>query len=40
MAPHSPAKWSLGCNFFGSFDVGNSPPSIVSVIQGEACLPV
>ena len=40
MAPHSLAKWSLACNFFGSLDVGNSPLSIVSVIQGEACLPV
>ena len=38
MAPHSLAKWSLACNFFGSFDVGNNPPSFVSVIQGEACL--
>ena len=40
MAPHSLAKWSLACKFFGSFDVGNSPPAFVSVIQGEACLPV
>ena len=38
MAPHSLAKWSLACNFFGSFDVGNNPPSFVSIIQGEACL--
>ena len=40
MAPHSLAKWSLACKFFGSFDVGNSPHAFVSVIQGEARLPV
>ena len=40
MAPHSLAKWSLACKFFGSFDVGNNPHAFVSVIQGEACLPV
>ena len=39
MAPHALAKWSLTCNFFGSFDVGNNLPSFVSIIQGEACLP-
>ena len=38
MAPHSLAKWSLVCKFFGSFDVGNSPPTFVFVIQGKACL--
>ena len=38
MAPHSLANWSLACNFFGSFDVGNNPLSFISVIQGEACL--
>ena len=38
MAPHSLAKWSLAYNFFGSFDVSNSPLSFISVIQGEACL--
>ena len=40
MASHSLAKWSLVCNFFGSFDFDNSPPSFVSIIQGEVCLPV
>ena len=39
VASHSLAKWSLACNFFGSFDFGNNPPSFVSIIQGEACLP-
>ena len=38
MAPHSLAKWSLACKFFGSFDVGNNHPTFVFVIQGEACL--
>ena len=40
MGPHSLAKLSLVCKFFGSFDVGNSPHAFVSVIQGEARLPV
>ena len=40
MTSHSLAKWSLTCNFFGSFDFDNSPPSFVSIIQGEVCLPV
>ena len=40
MAPHSLAKWSLACKFFGSFDVGNNPHAFVSVIQGVVCLPV
>ncbi|KAK9988528.1 hypothetical protein SO802_028767 [Lithocarpus litseifolius] len=40
MAPHSLAKWSLACNFFSSFDLGNNPPSFVSVVQKEAVLPV
>ena len=38
MAPHSLVNWSLACKFFGSFDIGNSPPTFVFVIQGEACL--
>ena len=25
MAAHSLAKWSLVCNFFGSFDLGSCP---------------
>ena len=40
IAPHSLEKWSLACNFFGSFDVANNPLSFVSVIHGEACLPM
>ena len=33
MVPRSLVKWSLICNFFGSFDVGNNPPAFVSVIR-------
>ena len=40
MAPHSLTKQSLAFKFLGSFDVGNSPLTFVSIIQGEACLPV
>ena len=32
VASHSLAKWSLACNFFGSFHFGKNPPSFVSII--------
>ena len=28
------AKWSLTCNLFGSFDIGNSLPSFDSIVLG------
>ena len=40
VASYSLVMWPLACNFFGSFDFGNNPTSSVSIIQGEACLPV
>ena len=36
MAAHSLAKWSLSCNFFGSFDIGYCPPCFASIVWGEA----
>ena len=36
MAAHSLAKWSLTCNFFGSFDWDSCPPCFASVIRKEA----
>ena len=38
MAAHSLAKWSLTCNFFGSFDWGSCPPYFASVVREEASL--
>ena len=35
MAAHSLAKWSLACNFFGSFDWGSYPLCFASVIKKE-----
>ena len=35
MATHSLAKWSLACNFFGSFDWGSCPLCFASVIKKE-----
>ena len=34
-ASHTLARWSLECNFFGYFNVGNSPSCFVSVVRGE-----
>ena len=31
-AAHSLAKWSLSCNYFGLFDIGNSPACFSSII--------
>ena len=36
MATHSLAKWSLSCNFFGSFDTSCCPPNFASVVWDEA----
>ena len=36
MVAHSLAKWSLSCNFFGSFDIGCCSPCFASVVWGEA----
>ena len=36
MATHSLAKWSLSCNFFGSFDIGCCSPCFDFVVWGEA----
>ena len=35
MAAHSLAKWSLACNFFGSFDWGSCPLCFAFVIKKE-----
>ena len=33
MAAHFPVKWSLACNFFGSFDWGSCPHCFADVIK-------
>ena len=35
MTAHSLAKWSLACNFFGSFDWGSCPHCFAAVIKKE-----
>ena len=35
-ATHSLTKWSLFCNFFGPFDIGNSPACFSSIILEES----
>ena len=38
MASHSLAKWSLACNFFGSFDWGSCPPLLLGRKLAFACI--